>query len=345
MAKKFVALLCCIAFVVGMLGPGYGIWQGEVARTETLVIYHAGSLAVPFELLEEEFELTHPNVDVLCESGGSRERIQLAITHEKAGESPPDIIASADYTLLTEDSEYRTGGYANWCIAFARNGMVIAYTDSSAYANKITMDNWYQILQWDGVKYGHSNPDQDPCGYRTLMVCQLAEKHYEVDELYAALIGGTDEPLHAGRPEYAHPNEVVARKSVDLVSYLQSGDLDYAFEYRSVAVQHGLKFIELNEHINLSKTDNDIPGIEGFYEQAQVWLSGATNPKEGKAIVCGVTIPENAQHPELAMEFIALLLSEKGQEIMTDICGQPSISPAWCDAPENLPMPIIKYNL
>jgi tetratricopeptide (TPR) repeat protein len=35
-----------------------------------------------------------------------------------------------------------------------------------------------EILQKPDVVWGHSSPDLDPCGYRTLMVLQLAEKYY-----------------------------------------------------------------------------------------------------------------------------------------------------------------------
>ena len=347
MARKWIALLCGIAFVVGMLGPGYGIWHGEVARAETLTIYHAGSLAVPFEQLEEEFESSHPGVDVLLESYGSRTAIRQITELGKQA----DILASADYTLIP-DMMYPNYPepplYADWYIAFARNAMVLCYTDSSAHANEIAKNPdefgvktpWYQILQMDGVKYGHSNPDMDPCGYRTLMVVQLAEAYYDdAGELYDALIPGTD--LERGR--VSQGREVVARKSVELIAYLQSGDLDYAFEYRSVAVQHGLKFIELNGWINLSKTSSDpgFEGVEDFYAQAEVWLSGATEAKKGKPIVYGITIPNNAQNPELAWEFIMLLLSDKGRDIMSG-CGQPSIVPAQCDYPGNLPVWIVE---
>jgi molybdate/tungstate transport system substrate-binding protein len=285
---------------------------------------------VPFGYLEEEFESSHPNVDVLLEAYGSRAAIcQITELGKQA-----DILASADYTLIP-DMMYDE--YADWYIAFATNAMVLCYRDSSARANEIAKNPdefgvktpWYEILQMDDVTYGHSNPDMDPCGYRTLMVIQLAEARYpDADGLYDALIPGRD--LERGR--VSQGREVVARKSVDLIAYLQSGDLDYAFEYRSVAVQSGLNFIELDDHINLSN-----PEHADFYETATVTLSGGKE-KHGKPIVYGITIPQNARNPELAWEFIMLLLSEDGQHIMTDVCGQPSISPAWCDAPENLPV-------
>jgi len=118
----------------------------------------------------------------------------------------------------------------------------------------------------------------------------------------------------------------VRPKSVELIALLQSGDMDYAFEYRSVAVQHGLEFVELPEEINLCCVEH-----AEFYQQAQVDVSGkepgTTVTKTGKPIVYGVTIPRNAPSPELAIEFVKFLLGPEGQTIMEKM-GQPPIVPA-----------------
>ena len=57
--------------------------------------------------------------------------------------------------------------------------------------------------------------------------------------------------IHAKSPEPKAPLQV-RPKSVELVQMLESGGLDYAWEYRSVAAQNNLKFIELPEAIDLS---------------------------------------------------------------------------------------------
>jgi len=59
--------------------------------------------------------------------------------------------------------------------------------------------------------------------------------------------------------------------------------------------------------------------------------------KHGKPIVYGITIPLHAENKELAAEFIKLLLSEAGRNIMEVKNGQPFIKPLLCDHPENLP--------
>jgi len=333
---------------------------GCAPQKETLKISHAGSLAVPFEDLKAGFEKEHPNIDIVFESGGSAEIISRAIAQEQAGESPPDVIASADYKLIP-DRLYEDG-YADWYIAFARNKMVLCYRDSAPGSDTMVDSTriWYDVLRNDAVSYGHSDPDADPCGYRTLLVTQLAQKYYHdeaaefgsapdpnADGLYDALIPGTEhERGRIGGTSEVRPSgseEVVSKKSVDLIIALETGDLDYAFEYRSVAIQHELNFIELDDHINLSKTNAELAGVEDFYNEASIEIFKEAGPpptykaSKGKPIVYGITMPLHAENKELAVEFIKFLLSEAGKEITEVKNGQPFIQPVICDHPENLP--------
>ncbi len=334
---------------------------GRSAPAETLSIFHAGSLAGPFTNLKAKFETLHPNVDVVLTSGGSAALISTAIAQEQAGESPPDIIASADYSLIP--GKMYAGNYSDWYIAFARNTMVLCYRNNAPGSADIVSGNrtWYDVLRNDPVSYGHSNPDLDPCGYRTLMVIQLAQKYYydeatsfnltpdpEAKGLYDALIPGTDEDRGrtGGTNTTARPGgseEVVSAKSVDLISALEAGSLDYAFEYRSVAVQNHLNYIDLNDHINLSKIDAELAGVEEFYATASVKTIKNPGPppqystQHGAAIVYGITIPSHAHNKELAAEFINLLLSSIGKQIIETQNGQPMLEPPICDHPENLP--------
>ena len=345
---KIVSVIMVLALVLPlMVGCGH--------PREALTIYHAGSLAVPFNELKAEFESTHPNVEVLCESGGSAAMINKAITVSEAGEAPPDIIASADYKLIP-DRLYE-GGYADWNIAFARNTMVLCYRDGAPGSDAIVNDTrtWYDVLRNDLVSYGHSNPDDDPCGYRTLLVAQLAQRYYhdnatefgltpdpDADGLYDALIPGSEHD----RGRVGGSKEVVRSKSVDLIASIQSGDLDYAFEYLSVAVQHGLNFIELDDAVNLGQLgrigDTNIT-YEDFYRGASIEIVTEPGPppaysaQSGAPVIYGVTILKDAGNKELAVEFVALLLSLEGQDVMAE-SGQPSIEPPLCDHPENLPV-------
>ncbi len=286
------------------------------ANAEPLVIFHAGSLTIPLQRLMAAFQESHPAVRFAAEGSGSRTAARKVSELGRLA----DIVMSADYTVI---DELLIPEFAEWNIEFARNTMVIAYTDRSAYADEITPDNWYEVLTRPGVIYGRADPDVDPCGYRTLMVWELAEAYYQAPGLYQRL------------EEHCPPGNV-RPKSVELIALLQSGNMDYAFEYRSVAVQHGLRFVELPDEINLSRAE-----YAEFYAKARVEVSGkepgTTITKTGKPIIYGVTIPKNAPHPTLAAEFVAFVIGPKGREILSQL-GQPPIVPAVADTGwEHLP--------
>jgi len=305
--SKSVAVLALVA-VVGLCLASTAQSQSalETALSGQLIIFHAGSLAVPVKRLSDAFHALHPGVTFATEASGSRDAARKV---SELGRQA-DLIMSADYSVI---DTLLIPQFASWDVVFARNEMVIAYTDGSKYADEINSQNWYQILQRKGVIYGHSDPNADPCGYRTLMVWQLAETYYDVPGLYKDLVA--DCPPANIRP-----------KEVDLIALLESGDMDYAFEYRSIAVQHGLKYIELPDELNLGRA-SDAAG----YGQATVPLNGAqpgtTTTVAGKPILYGVTMINGAPHPQLALAFLEFVLGPQGREILSD-CGQPPVVPA-----------------
>ena len=285
-----------------------------------LPIFHAGSLTIPFAQISEQFNKLYPDVEVLSEGAGSQTTIRkVTELGRECG-----VIGSADYTIIPQ---LMFPEHADWYITFACNRMVIAYTDSSQFGDEVSKDNWYEILQREGVKYGRSDPDHDPCGYRTLMVWQLAEDYYGVPGLYDMLYGASGDMMRS--------------KSVELIALLESGDLDYAFEYSSVAKQHKLNFIELPVEIDLSSEE-----FRDYYATAQVEIAGKkpgeTLIKGGKPIIYGVTIPKNATHPELAIAWVDFLLSANGMAIIA-ANGQLPITPAVTNDNSKLPEALKKY--
>jgi len=316
---KAIPIILSLLLVVGLVaGCPQSTTENELSGQ--LQIFNAGSLTAPFEQISEEFNKIHPDVEILAEAAGS------ATTIRKVTELGKEcgVIGSADYLLIPE---LMFPDYSDWYIIFASNEMCICYTDTSQFADEITGDNWYEILQRDGVTYGRSDPDQDPCGYRTLMVWQLAEKYYKASGLYDSL--------------YAAAGDLMRPKSVDLIALLQSGDLDYAFEYSSVAQQQNLKYVELPPEINLSDVD-----FEDFYAQAEVEIAGtepgATITMVGKPIVYGVTIPNNFPRQELAIAWVDFLLSDQGMAIM-EANFQTPIIPAKTNDASKLPESLRKY--
>jgi molybdate/tungstate transport system substrate-binding protein len=316
---KAIPIIISLLLVAGLLAA-CGQPATETELSGKLQIFHAGSLTIPFEQVSEEFNEVYPDVEILAEGAGSSTTIRKVTELGKEC----GVIGSADYLLIPE---LMFPDYADWYIIFASNQMCIAYTDTSQFADEITGNNWYEILQRDGVTYGRSDPDQDPCGYRTLMVWQLAEKHYNAPGIYDSL--------------YETSGDLMRPKSVELIALLESGDLDYAFEYSSVAEQHNLKYVELPPEINLSDVD-----FEDFYAQAAVEIAGtepgATIVMVGKPIVYGITIPKNFPRQELAIAWVDFLLSDKGMDIMAANYQTPII-PAKTNDASKLPESLKKH--
>ena len=256
--------------------------------------------------MEKTFEAKYPKADLLREASGSRQAARKVSDLMK----PCDIMGSADYTVI---DKLLIPEYADWNIRFATNQLVLCYTEKSRYADKVNKDNWYDILQKKGVVWGHSDPNLDPCGYRALMVLQLAEKHYNKAGLYDAIIAN-------------RPMENIRPKSVELISLLQTGNMDYAWEYLSVAVQHGLKYLVLPDEINLGNYQFD-----DFYAEAVVKVTGKKpgtfmNVKGGSCTY-GVTLVKNAPNKEGAVAFLKYMLSPGGGlKILKDM-GQPPFIP------------------
>jgi molybdate/tungstate transport system substrate-binding protein len=308
------SILVFAIFIAGILAsPNAGLAKGQ-GPTGTVTIFHAGSLSVPFEAMEKAFEAQYPQVDLQREAAGSTKCARKIADLKK----PCDIMASADYTVI---DKLLIPAYTDWNIRFATNQLVLCYTDISAYADKINKKNWYEILQKEGVIWGHSDPNLDPCGYRSLMVMQLAEKYYKKPGLYDQLLAN-------------RPKENIRPKSVELISLLQTGNMDYAWEYLSVAVQHDLNYIVLPDEINLGNYKYD-----DFYAQAVVKVTGKKPGTfmelKGKSCTYGVTLIKDTPNREAAIAFLQYLLDPQGGLQILKEMGQPPFVP--CRVPtENM---------
>ena len=317
-----VSVLVLAIFMVTLIIHQQVALAQEKGPTGKIVIFHAGSLTIPFDQMEKEFEAQYSKADVLREAAGSQ-KCARKITDLK---KPCDIMASADYTVI---DKLLIPTYASWNVRFATNRLVLCYTDKSRYANEVNDKNWYEILGREGVIWGHSDPNLDPCGYRALMVLQLAEKYYKIPGLYDRLIAN-------------RPKENIRPKSVELVSLLQTGNMDYAWEYRSVAVQHELKFIELPDQINLGNYQYD-----DVYKDAVVKVTGKEPgtfmDMKGKSCTYGITLIKSAPNKEGAIAFLNYALDPQGGLKILEEMGQPPFIP--CRVPSeamkcSLPEPL-----
>jgi molybdate/tungstate transport system substrate-binding protein len=282
-------LLGSVAFVAPV--------AAQQAPTGQLIVFNAGSLAKPFNELLRAFKAKYPDVVPAQENSGSLEAARKLTDLGKI----PDVIGVADYGVIPKLLIPR---HATWYATFARNSMVLIYTDESVGAQEINGQHWWQVLLRPEVRAGHSDPALDPNGYRTLMVFQLAEKYYR-------------QPGLAARLDHAIPPRNIRPKEADLTALVQAGELDYSWSYASIAKTAGLRYVRLPREVDLSD-----PALADWYRQATVRLPGKQRAGsdsvefQGEPIVYALTIPTDAPHPRTAAAFVRFVFSPAGQAIL-----------------------------
>ncbi len=159
------------------------------------------------------------------------------------------------------------------------------------------------------------------------MTFKLAEKYYDR--------AGMAQKLISKDKEYIRPKEV------DLVALLEANAIDYMFQYKSVAIQHNLKYIELPKEINLSD-----PSKNELYKSVSVDIAGRTPGSKikvtGDYINYSVTILDNAPDKNEAIDFLAFMISPEGLNIFRKN-GQEPLVPLLSDQSGKLPEKILTY--
>ena len=283
-----------------------------------LVVFNAGSLARPLRAALDTFA-AREGVRVEQEQAGSLETARKLTELGRI----PDVIALADYAIFPQ---ILVPENCSWYARFARNRMVLAHTSQASHADSITPANWWRIVLRSGVETGHSDPNLDPAGYRSLLVMQLAERYY-------------GQPGLAERLRRAIPARNVRPKEIDLIALLQTGELDYAFEYESVARGASLDFVAFPDSVSLGTMRDS-----SFYALASVRIVGRrpgdSIAMRGEPIVYALSIPRRAAHPRLGERFVMFLMSEDGRRVLRanhlDALDSAGVSgegaPAWLSA-------------
>jgi molybdate/tungstate transport system substrate-binding protein len=281
---------------------------------QVVIVDRAATLTLPFDALAKSL----PSLDCHQRSAGSRFLLQSDVDLKQ----PVDVLALADVSLFEKPvSPPQTSRFPWWSI-FAGNEIGIAYTEKSKAADKIDARNWPEVLQQPGVETAYSDPESDPEGYNTVIAWTLAESYYKL-------------PGFAAKLRAAIPLKDIRGDSTQLLALLSAGEIDYAWEYRSVAEQHHLKFLRLPKEINLSD-----PALAGTYKTACIDLhhAGQVQQKCGRPILYAVAIPSDAPHPEAAAKFVQALYGQAGksalesafqQPLRAQIGGNAAAAPAW----------------
>ncbi|RBI58523.1 sulfate transporter [halophilic archaeon] len=221
--RKFLLTASTAAFA-GIVGCTGGSGQ-DGSQSTTIAILAAGSLQ---NALANGLKPT-VDVPVQIESHGSATVARMI----DEGQRNPDIVSVADVALFEEPLS------PPWHSVFTSNSVVIAYnpnTDGGQQLAEAGPENWYEPIANGNVSIGRTDPDQDPLGYRTLFVLELASKYY-------------DDASNI-RKQSLHQNQIYPETS--LLSQFETGSIDAAIAYRNMAVERDYEYIELPDQINLS---------------------------------------------------------------------------------------------
>lgn len=264
------------------------------APARPFLVYTAASLAQPVRVALDSFA-RRSGARYELESASSLELVRRVT----ALDGDPDVIVLADPELF---SALLTPKVVTWHALFARNRIVLAYTPRSRGADEISADNWWAVLERPDVQVGRSDPATDPSGYRTLLVWQLAARHYGLPDL-------PERMLHAAPERNVRPREA------DQVALLEAGELDYIWTYESLARLMGLRFVRLPDDVDLGA-----PADSAAYARASLRVPGArwgdTITVHGASILFGVSVPTDAPRGRAGRNFVAFLLSPTGRRIL-----------------------------
>ncbi len=275
--------------------------QKQVVEDKTeLVILHDVSLSRSFEELAPSFEKSHPTIKVRLEgAAGMLVARKVSDVGRKA-----DIVAVTDFRTI---QRVLLPKLCEWYVCFALDEMVIAYTQQSNRREKMEKRNWFRVLTEKDVTMGLASPATDPCGYRTLMVFQLAELFYR-----SKIRGRAISEILQNPPR----KPVIRPTTLALLPLLQTGTIDYLFTYRSVAEQHNLMYVRLKELLNLSA-----PRLVRYYGRVKVNIPPTETSKSarelrGEPIVYAFTVLKESKHLKEARLFADYLIGPKGAEVL-----------------------------
>jgi molybdate/tungstate transport system substrate-binding protein len=301
-------------FVHGVMLVMMTAAAANAQSTTALNVCHAGSLTAAFTQVEKEFSAQHPAVAVKDISGGS---VALA-ARVAAGVQPCDVYAAADYEDI--DQLLKPLGLADHTIVFAKGRMVLAYlaTDPKTHGIAAAGDfnpptsipkaaaDWYKIILQPGVRVSSSHPFLDPGGYRTHMVFQLAQAHYNMPGLANLLLEHVTISAAVGGPD-------------DASAPALGRDFNFQFTYEHGAVamaknNPAYRYVALPDRIDLSTTANN-----SYYARAGVTIPGI-GPPGAKSVATipatrvawGLTILKGSPNAENAIAFVKLVLGPAG---------------------------------
>jgi molybdate/tungstate transport system substrate-binding protein len=284
--------------VGGAGAPGSAPGCDSTDAGTTINVLHAGSLSTLVKLGLAPALATECGVTVTDDSGPA---VQVA-DEIKDGSLTGDVYMSADAHVNKTLMGQANGDWVRWYLAFARNQEVISYTPQSPFYAQLEEARlgeipWYQVLMEPGFILGRTDPNTDPGGYYALFVAELAQRYYGIPNLAQSLLGSDSNPDQLLAPPAFTTTEAGAVP-------------DATFGYLSSSIAAGTPYIVLPPQINLSDLH-----LAWYYSQVSYTNSGGVTFR-GAPIYDSVTVLQRTAHEQAATDFVRLLLSSEGRQLV-----------------------------
>ncbi len=243
-----------------------------------ITIFEAAGFAPVIDAITAEAE-GKLNVSIIAEASGT----QVACRKLSELGRRCDILISADEKLFRELVPDKT----EFRLDFATDEIVLAFGQRAKFADDVEKD-WAKALFEKDVRLGRGDENLCPVGYRTLMTWQLQEK-------FANIAGFSD--------NLKSKSAKVVDDVMHLTPLLKTGEIDYAFLYRSMCIAQDIRHIRLDRKVNLGDISTD-------YSSVSVKL-GKGKVIKGGPVIFSLSIPSNSENPESASRLIKYLLTDK----------------------------------
>ncbi len=212
-----------------LLAAGLAVGSACAPRQPPLAVFYAAAFEPVLHDLRRPAEDTLRTA-LASESGGSGNLIRKVT----------ELGRACDLLMLADPGYFKDKGAGrfDWRLDFAGDELVLAIGARAPRPDAVEVD-WAPVLLDPAVRLGRTDETISPAGVRTRRLWQREERR--------------------GRPGFKRQLLDKTAQVVDdvgtLSARLKSGDLDYAFLYRTTCLMQDIRFVRLAPHLRLAHPD------------------------------------------------------------------------------------------
>lgn len=285
-----------VGCAIAMLGTLLTV-EPTIAASGTVNVYYAGSLVNLNENLVGPAFATGTGYTYQGKGAGSG-----AIANQIKGRiATPDVVEFADPAVNATLIGNANGSYESWYFTYATSKLVIGFDPKSPVAREFVEVQkhalpFYKALQQKGLRFGRTDPNIDPKGYRAVWMAALAQKVYHLKGFKQKLLGDTE------NASQVFPEQV-------LVARMLTGQVNAGVFYLSEVKDLGIPYISLPAQVNLGSTRYaKLYATQHFTTSAGQTVSGAP-------IQYTISIPTTVKNEAGAEAFVRFVLSARVRAI------------------------------